>query len=131
MNDTITAPPTAGDLDLAPAAVLARAADIIERQGKATDDYYSQRENLEPRDCPVCVLAAIAIACGFEPYAWETADYQGREFRHALAAADALIDFFGLDPEPAYDDSVGFWSDSLPQQMAVSELRAAARGVAA
>ncbi|MET8864638.1 hypothetical protein ABZW11_17010 [Nonomuraea sp. NPDC004580] len=111
-------------------AVLDRAADVIEHNGIARNDYYTEHPHKNPRTCPVCALGAIAIAAGFDPSAWEMADYQGGEFAPAVAAADALIDFLGLDPDKDYDETIGFWSDSLPPETVVSELRAAARVVA-
>ncbi|UBU09999.1 DUF6197 family protein [Nonomuraea gerenzanensis] len=115
-------------LDLAPGAVLARAADIIKANGIARNDYYHPDTD-DPRACPVCVLGAIAVACGFHPDAWNH-DNADLPFNPAYAAADALIDYLGLDPGPAYDETVGSWSDDNDLVRVVAELRAAAREAA-
>jgi hypothetical protein len=46
------------------AAVLDRAADIIERNGHCKGFYYDASVDLSPAECPVCPLGALALAMG-------------------------------------------------------------------
>jgi hypothetical protein len=120
---------TATTLDLAPGPVLLRAADRIAETGLARNDYYEAAEGENPRNCPVCVLGAIAVACDFDPNAWVWADDLDRSFTPAYAAADALVEHLGLDPEPAYDETLGDWSDEHTVEQVVTAMRAAAQEV--
>lgn len=114
------------NLTLTPAAVALAAADIIERQGKATGDYYDQSAGLPPRECPLDVAAAIAVVCGFDPDTWEDDRHAGKPWRLVLDTADMLIDAFALDHDEEYVEALGTWSDGRDTATVVRELRNAA-----
>ncbi|MEV0993459.1 hypothetical protein [Nonomuraea sp. NPDC050202] len=114
------------NLTLTPAAVALAAADLIEAQGKADDDYYDETFGLPPREAPVDVLGAIAIVCGFDPHAWEDDRDATGHWRLVLDTADMLIDFLALSRDDAYVDSLGAWSDERDAATVVRELRNAA-----
>jgi hypothetical protein len=113
-------------LTLTPAAVALAAADLIEAQGKADDDYYDETFGLPPREAPVDVLGAIAVVCGFDPHAWEDDRDATGHWRLVLDTADMLIDFLALSHDDAYVDSLGAWSDERDVATVVRELRNAA-----
>ncbi|GAA3550502.1 hypothetical protein GCM10022419_033420 [Nonomuraea rosea] len=119
------------NLTLTPAAVALAATDIIERQGLARDDYYLDAFGLPPREAPVDVLGAVAVACGFDPHAWEDDRDATGHWRLVLDTADMLIDFLGLSHDDAYADSLGAWSDERDDATVVRELRNAALEVLA
>ncbi|MDP4511819.1 DUF6197 family protein [Nonomuraea turcica] len=112
---------------LTPAAILSRAADVIERNGLAHGAYHRRQRNLKSHDAPVCTLGAIAIAVGAEPHAWEEADFWKRELATAAVAIDALLDFLGFDAEETPDETLGSWNDAHSAVAVIRELRAAAR----
>ncbi|MFF4417520.1 VVA0879 family protein [Streptosporangium sp. NPDC001559] len=96
---------SATTLDLSPAAILRRAATIIDRNGLMIADYYDEDQQIcegtSSRDCRVCSLGAIAIAAGLPPTAWastikqvdpisEVEPIDPDQFEAALAAAEAF-----------------------------------------
>lgn len=115
---------------LTPAAILARAADVIECNGLAHGAYYRRQSGLKAQNAPVCTLGAIAVAAGAEPYAWEEADLWRGELASAVVAIETLLDFLGLDPEEARDETLGSWNDSHSAVTVICGLRAAAREAA-
>ncbi|MFI6296749.1 hypothetical protein ACIBEJ_34525 [Nonomuraea sp. NPDC050790] len=117
------------ELTLTPAALALAAADVIERQGKAHGNYYDESSGLPPREAPVDALGAVAIAGGFDPHAWEDDLDATGGWRLVLDTADMLIDWFGLDHDETYADSLGAWSDERDQATVVGELCDAALGV--
>jgi hypothetical protein len=119
------------DLDLTPAAVILRAADVIARNGLAHEDYITAKDGVFPDEWPVDALGAIAIACGLHADAWEDDDLQHPELVSACEAADLLVLHLGLDPAKAYDETLGAWSDEHDAEHVVAEMRAAAQAVTA
>lgn len=126
---------TATSLDLTPPAVLARAADIIERQGLARGNYFTASGAKPARDCPVCTFGAVAVAVGCEPDAWESDTYDA-VVQRAQAALLLLADHLGVSPwgefDPWDDDEVDLptidgWSDSTDPAVVVAALRAASK----
>ncbi|MFB4275806.1 hypothetical protein ACBJ59_10975 [Nonomuraea sp. MTCD27] len=117
MSDTTT-------LDLSYGAILGRAAELIETNGIARNDYYTP-EGLDddPRACAVCVLGAIAVAAGFHPDTWNSPTADLGEFRPVREVADLLIDRLALDPVVAWDESIGRWSDEHSDEHVVATLR--------
>jgi hypothetical protein len=115
---------------LTPADILALAADVIECNGLAHSTYHRRQRGLKAQKAPVCTLGAIAIAAGAEPYAWEEVDLWRRELASAVVAIEALLDFLGLDPEEARDETLGSWNDSHSAVTVIRGLRAAAREAA-
>jgi hypothetical protein len=120
-------------LDLTPSVVLARAADIIERQGLARGNYFTASGARPARDCPVCTYGAVAVAVGCEPDAWESETY-GAVVQRARAALLRLADHLGVTPWGEFDDededevpTLDGWSDSTDPAVVVAELRAAAK----
>jgi hypothetical protein len=118
-------------LNLTPAAVALAAADVIERQGLARGDFYDKTAGLPPRQAPVDVLGAIAIACGFDPHTWEDDRAATGQWRLVLDTADMLIDWLALDHDESYAESLGRWSDQRDAATVVAELRNAALEVLA
>lgn len=110
-------------LDLSYAEILGRAADLIDANGIARNDYYTPDIDDDPRACPVCVLGAIAVAAGFHPDTWNNELADGGEFRPVRDVADLLVDRLALDPEPAYDESIGGWSDDNTADQVVARMR--------
>ncbi|MEU6718621.1 hypothetical protein ABZ897_44765 [Nonomuraea sp. NPDC046802] len=115
---------------LTPASILARAADVIERNGLAHGTYQRRQHGLKPHDAPVCTLGAVAIAAGAGPYAWEEADLWRRELASAVVAIDALLDFLGFGPEETRNETLGSWNDAQSAVTVIHALRAAAREAA-
>jgi hypothetical protein len=118
-------------LNLTPAAVALAAADVIERQGKAHGNYYDKTSGKDPREAPVDVLGAIAIAGGFDPHTWEDDRTATGQWRLVLDTADLLIDALALDHDEAYADSLGRWSDERDTATVVAGLADAALEVLA
>lgn len=118
---------TTQTLDLAPAAVNLRAADRIERNGKAQDGYTQPVDGKNVADWPMDPLGAIAYECGLDPKVWEDDHLGHAGLAAACEAADLLVCFLGLDPEGAYDETLCDWADGLPATVVTSEMRAAAR----
>lgn len=71
------------------ARILRKAADVIETRGWNQGGYMPSFSGVDPRTCPVCVLAAINVAAGREPYE----DFTSGD---SLLAALVLADFLGL-----------------------------------
>ncbi|MGW4791809.1 DUF6197 family protein [Nonomuraea sp. NPDC004297] len=113
---------------LSPADVLARAAEVIERNGLAHGTYRRQQPGAKAQNAPVCTLGAIAIAVGAEPYAWEEAYLWRRELATATVAIEALLDFLGLSSETP-DEALSRWNDSHDVAAVIGTLRATAREV--
>jgi hypothetical protein len=126
-DEPVTDGATPGRLMLTPAAILARAAEVIERNGLAHGTYDRRQHGLNAQNAPVCTLGAIAVAVGAEPYAWEDADLWKRELAAAAIAVNALLHFLGFDPEETHNDTLGSWNDAHSAVAVVHELRAAAR----
>jgi hypothetical protein len=114
-------------LDLAPGPVLLRAADRIAATGLAHEDYTSPADGFDPEYWPVDVLGAIAAACGLPPNAWEDDRMQHPALVHACEPADLLVLHLGLNPEDAYDETLGDWSDEHTVEQVVTAMRAAAQ----
>ncbi|MFI6510054.1 hypothetical protein ACIBCT_20815 [Streptosporangium sp. NPDC050855] len=120
---------TAEHLDLSPAAILNRAADVIERNGLALKEFYEYAEEQDPRDCKVCAMGAIAVAAGLKPDGWDDWDDEGSPAEAAAAeASDLLAAHLGWIPD--YESAlaiVGAWNDRVADVAVVAvELRAAA-----
>jgi peroxiredoxin len=113
-------------LNLTPAAVALAAADVIERQGKAHGNYYDKASGKDPREAPVDVLGALAIAGGFDPHTWEDDRDATGQWRLVLDTADLLIDALGLDHDEAYAESLGGWSDERYAAAVIDGLTCAA-----
>lgn len=118
---------TTQTLDLAPAAVNLRAADRIERNGLAHTTYSQTVDGKNISDWPMDPLGAIAYECGLDPKVWEDDHLGHAGLAAACEAADLLVMYLGLDPEGAYDETLGAWADGLPATVVTSEMRAAAR----
>lgn len=110
-------------LDMSYAAMLVCAADLIETNGIARNDYFHPDYSDDARTCPVCVLGAIAVAAGFHPDTWNSDTANFGKFRPVREVADLLIDRLGLDPELRYDESIGGWSDGHTPEHVVAALR--------
>jgi hypothetical protein len=52
---------------------------------------------------------------------------QHRALVHACEAADLLVLHLGLNPEDAYDETLGAWSDEHTVEQVVTAMRAAAQ----
>jgi hypothetical protein len=109
------------------AAILGRAADVIECNGLAHGTYFKRQNGLRARDAPVCTLGAIAIAAGAEPYAWEEAELWKRELALAATAIEAMLDFLGVDPKETRNETLASWNDAHSAGTVIRGLRAAAR----
>ncbi|MFD1547104.1 DUF6197 family protein [Nonomuraea guangzhouensis] len=126
-NEPVTGGAPPGRLTLSPAAILAQAADLIERNGLAHGAYDGRQHGLKVQNAPICTLGAIAIAVGAEAYAWDNADLWKRELATAAVAVDTLLDFLGFDLEETSDETLSSWNDTHSAIAVVHELRAAAR----
>jgi hypothetical protein len=110
-------------LDTSYAAILNRAADAIVKRGKAHEDYITPVDGEDPDEWPVDVQGTLADAGGFPPAAWETEAADSAAFRPVREVADLLVDRLGLDPEEAWDESLGRWSDEHSDEHIVAALR--------
>lgn len=119
---------TTETLDLTPGPVLERAADLIEQRGLAREDYVNPRDGVDPDLWPLDPLAAIAVAAGLDPHVWEE-DLDHNQIAPAVMAVDVLAISVGLDPDGAYDETVGAWSDDRTAEQVVAALRDAAQVV--
>jgi hypothetical protein len=114
-------------LDVAPAAVNLRAADLIAANGLAHDAYCLELDGRPYTECPVDVLGALAVAAGLHPMVWEDDYLNEPQIVHACEAADLLVCHLGFDPAKSYDETLGAWSDHQPADYIVTMMRAAAR----
>ncbi|WP_188187986.1 DUF6197 family protein [Nonomuraea sp. SYSU D8015] len=117
-------------LDLSYAAILNRAADRIEKFGLAVEDYTVPVDGVDESEWPVDVQGSLAAAAGFPPHIWETEAVDSAAFRPVRDVADLLVDRLGLDPIPAWDESIGGWSDEHTAEHVVGKLREIAAKVA-
>ncbi|WP_435831498.1 DUF6197 family protein [Nonomuraea wenchangensis] len=115
---------------LGPAAILARAADVLARCGLARGTYQRQQLALQAKNSPVCTLGAIAIASGAEPHAWEDTATWTRELAAATSAIEALLNFLGLSSPVNPHETLSSWSDSHNVAIVVHVLRAASHEAA-
>lgn len=118
---------TTQTLDLGPAAVNLRAADRLDRNGKAQGCYSQPVPGREMADWPMDPLGAIAFECGLDPDAWEDDRMRQPGLAAACEAADLLVLHLGLDPAASYEETLGEWADRQPSTVVASEMRAAAR----
>lgn len=118
---------TTETLDVAPAAVNLRAADVIAANGLAHDTYCLELDGRPHIEWPVDVLGAIAVAVGLHPKVWEDDHLDQPQIVHACEAADLLVLFLGFDPAKSYDETLGAWSDYQPADYIVTKMRSAAR----
>lgn len=123
------------------AAVLDEAANVIRRNGWHQGGYFAYppgfgTDDIEPPDCPVCLLGAIGVAGGPGPEHW----YDSPEGRDA---ALAIGRYLGIDLEPdGYPldfggdsaieymaDHVGTWNDwdGREAEQVIAVLEGAAR----
>jgi hypothetical protein len=112
---------------LAPAAVNLRAADRLDRNGKAQDGYTQPIPGHDVADWPMDPMGAIAYECGLHPTVWEGDQLNQPGLAAACEAADLLVCYLGLDPAKSYNETLGSWADGLPSTVVASEMRAAAR----
>lgn len=114
-------------LDLTPAAIWLRAADVLDERGWAQDHYV---DPAAPCYGPVCALGAIAVAAGYQPDAWVTPF--GEDLAPIRAAADGLVVFLALELPDKHPDSliqvIGDWNDANDQT--ITEVTAALRAAA-
>lgn len=120
---------TTETLDMAYAAILGRAADAIEKRGKAHEDYVQPIDGTDRSEWPVDVQGALADACGFAPDTWDSETADSAAFRPARDVADLLVDALGLDEVVAWDESLGRWSDEHTTELVVATLRNIAKEV--
>jgi hypothetical protein len=118
---------TATTLDLASAPVLLRAANRIVETGLARDGYTAPGDDTNPDTWPVDALGAIAAACGLPPKVWENDHLDEPGLAAACEASDLLVLHLGLNPEDAYDETLGDWSDEHTVEQVVTAMRAAAK----
>lgn len=117
-------------LDLSYPAILTRTADRIELYGLAVDDYTVPVEGVDPAEWPADLQGNIAAACGYPPATWEAETADSAGFRPARKVCDLLVDRLALDPDKAWDESLGGWSDEHTAEHVVVMLREIAAEVA-
>jgi hypothetical protein len=118
---------------LKPSSILGRAADLVDTRGLSKDDWINPSRDgayVDETACPVCLLAAINIAAGRDP--WAPLD------GIVLDAAEAVAAFLGLDhllvdadcPHEKFIDVLGAGWNDVPDRgkdEVVQVLRGAAR----
>lgn len=123
------------------AAVLDEAANVIRRNGWHQGDYFAYpsgygTDDIDPSDCPVCLLGAVSVAAGQNPELWYRAP-------DACDAVLAIGRYLGIDLEPegvpldfSHDEdiehivvAVGGWNDrdDWEAEQAITVLENAAR----
>jgi hypothetical protein len=112
-------------MTLTPAGLLSGAADIITRNRLAIGELYRPTPGRRPKDCPVDVLGALAVAADLPPDIWDGIIPDLQRSSALYRALDALADHLDLDDDESYQDAIGTWSDETPVAVVVEALRAA------
>lgn len=97
------------------AQILRKAAEILPINKRCTGEYYEAHAELDPSQCPVCALGAIALAAGCDLDDMSLDDPQYGIEDIAVDAARALADELGLLDEwkgpGTVVDVIGRWND--------------------